>query len=300
MLLEKLKKLNKILFKNLALLIILCIFLYIFIGNNNTTHDQFYNNQYAGEPYTERLMVDEFNSAPMLKSNMGLGTTYKAGSKVVKGYGLSIEVEDTLNIYSIISNEMTKVGGFIDSFNSYNYVGNELAYNFSLRIPTGKVDNVVNYFKSIGIVKNENSNSVDLTEQYSDNENRLKNLYSRRDRLRKMMENKTEKLSDILSVDRELSNVQIEIERLEKSNMKIDKSVEYSKLELSILPKVKVNTLNNSQWQISTSWNKAINKFIILGQKSIDCIFQFITLLPIIIVFVALIFLIKKFTNKTN
>lgn len=293
MLLEKLKTLNKILFKNLSLIIILCILLYIFIDNDNINNSPIYSDQYAGESYAERL------SAPMLKSSMNM-ETYETGSKVVRGYGLSIEVKDTSNIYSVISTEITKVEGFIDSFNSYNYTGNELAYNFSLRIPTDKIDNIIGYFKSLGIVKNENSDAVDLTEQYSDNENRLKNLYSRRDRLRKMMENKTEKLSDILAVDRELSNVQIDIERLEKSNTKIDKDVEYSKLELSILPKIKVNTLNDSQWQISTSWSKAVNKFIMLGQKSIDYIFQFITLLPIIIVFATLIFLIKKFTNKTN
>jgi len=283
MLLEKIKKLNN----HIVIIIILFVLLYIFIGNNNKADNQ----------YIAKQDIEESYNAPMLKTSMR-AVNYEVESKIVRGYGLTIEVKNTSNIYSVIIDEMTKVAGIINSFNSYNYTENDLAYNFVLEIPTDKIDSSIEYFKSLGIIKNENSNADDLTEQYSDNENRLKNLYSRRERLRKMMENKTEKLSDVLAVDRELNNVQTEIERLEKSNKKIDKNVEYSKLELTIEPKIKVNSLNDSQWQVSTSWNKAINKFIIFGQKSIDYIFQFITLLPIIIIFVLLVVLVKKIKNK--
>ena len=71
-------------------------------------------------------------------------------------------------------------------------------------------------------IKSDNIYIVD--DDFLYNENRLKNLYARRERLRKMMNEKTDKISDILSVDRELSNVQLEIERLEKNNKNIDKN----------------------------------------------------------------------------
>ncbi|MDD2840666.1 MAG: DUF4349 domain-containing protein [Rickettsiales bacterium] len=295
MLIEKIKVANKFLFKNIVIVVFLLVLLYIFIGSDDK------NNQYDGQQqYATRSLDASNNSIPMLKaSSMSVGN-YEIGSKIVKGYGLTIEVKDTSNIYSLITNEVAKVNGFVDSFYSYNYVKNELAYNFVLKIPTEKIINNIEYFKSLGLIKNESSDATDLTEQYSDNENRLKNLNSRRDRLRKMMDNKTEKLSDILAVDRELSNVQIEIERLENTNQKIDTNVEYSKLELNILPEIKVSSLNNSEWRVSTSWKKAVNKFIIFGQKGIDYTFEFITLLPIIIIFIILILLIKKITNKTK
>ena len=113
-----------------------------------------------------------------------------------------------------------------------------------------------------------------------------------------MMDEKTDKLADVLAVDRELTNVQNEIERLEKNNKNIDKNVDYSSLELSILPKVKINSLNNSNWQVSNSWNNAVNDFILFGQKSIDFLFKIITFLPVIIILVIFGLLIKKIFLK--
>jgi hypothetical protein len=292
MLIEKIEKLSNFLFKNIVIVILLLVLLYIFIGTKDA------NNNIPQPQYAVNSDIS-YGGSPMLRASMNVGN-YETNSKVVKGYGLTVEVENTSNVYSLVVNEIAKVNGFVDSFNSYNYIGNELAYSFVLRIPANKVVDYVDYFKSLGIVKNESSDAVDLAEQYSDNENRLKNLYLRRERLRKMMENKTEKLSDVLAVDKELSNVQIEIERLENSNKKIDINVEYSKLELNILPKVKISSLNNSEWQVSTSWKKAVNKFVLFGQKSIDYIFEFITLLPIIIGFAILVFAIRKVVYKIS
>ena len=43
--------------------------------------------------------------------------------------------------------------------------------------------------------------------------------------------------------------------------------------------KIKINSLNNSNWQVSNSWNNAVNDFILFGQKSIDFLFKIITFL---------------------
>ncbi len=292
MLIEKIEKLSNFLFKNITVIIVLLVLLYIFVGTKNTNSDTM-QLQYAGNPDIS------YGGSPMLRASMNAGN-YETNSKVVKGYGLSIEVDNTANIYSLVADKVAKANGFIDSFNSYNYIGNELAHSFVLRIPADKIINYIDYFKSLGVVKNESSNAIDLGEQYLDNENRLKNLYLRRDRLRKMMENKTEKLADVLAVDKELSNVQIEIEKLENLNKKIDTNVEYSKLELNVLPKVKISSLNNAEWQVSTSWKKAVNKFVLFSQQGIDYVFQFITLLPIIIGFAILVFAIRKIVYKIN
>ena len=247
-----------------------------------------------------------FNSSPKIATSRMMAmsadsiSTYNSvnNSKVIKTYSLSIEVENSKNIYSQVQDEIKKLNANIERFNSYNYFENELAYNFTLKIPTEKINEAISYFKNLGIVKNESSNSIDVGNEYSDNENRLKNLYARRERLRKMMNEKTDKISDILSVDRELSNVQLEIERLEKNNKNIDKNVDYSTLELNVFPKIQINSLNNSSWQISTSWKNAVNNFIIFGQKSIDYAFKIILFIPIIFFIIVLAFVAKKIKNK--
>lgn len=289
---EKLEKINNFLLKNIVLLIVLLVILYLFLGNkgsNNINTNYAKNSQdFVAAP---RLMAANAGDSMMTKS-------YNSTSKIIKSYALTIEVNDSNDIYLKVENEINNLNASIIRFNSYNYFENELAYDFTIKIPTNEIQNAINYFKTLGIVKNESSNAIDVGNEYSDNENRLKNLYARRDRLRKMMNEKTDKLADVLAVDRELTNVQNEIERLEKNNKNIDKNVDYSSLELSILPKIKINSLNNSNWQVSNSWNNAVNEFISFGQKSIDFLFKIITFLPVIIVLVIFGLLIKKIFLK--
>lgn len=288
---EKLEKVNNFLLKNIVLLIVLLVVLYLFIGNkNNNNIDANYANN-----------SQDFVAAPQLmaaNAGDGMAKSYNSTSKIIKSYSLTIEVNDSNDIYLKVENKINNLNASIVRFNSYNYFENELAYDFTIKVPTNEIENAINYFKTLGIVKNESSNAIDVGNEYDDNENRLKNLYTRRDRLRKMMNEKTDKLADVLAVDRELTNVQNEIERLEKNNKNIDKNVDYSSLELSILPKIKINSLNNSNWQVSNSWNNAVNDFILFGQKSIDFLFKIITFLPVIMVLVILGLLIKKIFLK--
>ena len=72
----------------------------------------------------------------------------------------------------------------------------------------------------------------------------------------------------------------------------------YSTLELNVFPKIQINSLNNSSWQISTSWKNAVNNFIIFGQKSIDYAFKIILFIPIIFFIIVLAFVAKKIKNK--
>lgn len=289
---EKLEKINNFLLKNIVLLIVLLVILYLFLGNkNNNNIDANYTNNSQDFVAAPRLMATNM-------SDGGVAKSYNSTSKIIKSYALTIEVNDSNNIYLKVENEINNLNASIIRFNSYNYFENELAYDFTIKVPTNEIQNAINYFKTLGIVKNESSNAIDVGNEYSDNENRLKNLYARRDRLRKMMDEKTDKLADVLAVDRELTNVQNEIERLEKNNKNIDKNVDYSSLELSILPKIKINSLNNSNWQVSNSWNNAVNDFISFGQKSIDFLFKIITFLPVIIILVVFGLLIKKIFLK--
>ena len=105
---------------------------------------------------------------------------------------------------------------------------------------------------------------------YRDNESRLKNLQARRDRLRKLMDKETDKLSDILEIDRELANVQTEIENLERMLKRQDVDVAYSTLNLSINPEPQIGDFTTPDWSPKRSWRGAINDLINSSQKIFD------------------------------
>lgn len=288
------EKINNFILKNLLFLILIIVLLYIFVGFGGPKTEIMPADSYAMA--NERMMMANDSAPMMMKSAAGF--PMNSAQKVTKSYNLSIEVKSTDKIKSFIDSEIVKVEGVVDNFNSYLYSGNDLAYNYSLRIPSKNIEESIKYFKTLGIIKSESSSANDATERYEDNSNRLKNLYVRRDRLRKMMESKTEKLNDILAVDRELINVQSQIESLENANKKIDTNVLYSRLDLSVLPEIKFEDFNNSVWRVDNSWKIAVNDLIVFGQKSVDFGFKLIVFLPVIIVVVIIFFGIKRIFRK--
>ena len=296
---DKLRKINNFIVENLFILIVLCLIFVLFTRNNNAIG---ISKQYNAENAME--YANDMASAPMLMSSMSNGSAKmatmsrnlnKSSSKIVKSFSLSIEVKNVEKIKDEVEKKINEIHGQTNNFYSYTYGNsNQLAYNFNIQIPSDVLEQTIVYFKTLGLVKSESSSAVDMQERYTDNENRLKNLYARRDRLRKMMESKTEKLSDVIAVDRELNNVQNEIEALERSNKVIDTNVSLSSVDLSILPEVKIENFNNTQWQLSTAWKQAINDLIIFGQKAVNYGLKIVVFLPVIIIILGIVYILKR------
>lgn len=303
MLLNVINKINKFLIDNLFVLLVVCLLLFLFTRNGNGSVVPQYNVESAnnGLMVANTLSYDAMDSvaAPrvMMAKSAGAVNTISSqeNSKLVKSFNLSIEVKNVEKAKNKVENKVKELNGLINNFNSYTYRNSsQLAYNFNLQIPYDKVDSFVIYLKELGLIKNESSSIVDMQETYADNENRLKNLKVRRDSLRKMMNTKTQKLSDILAVDRELNNVQNEIESLERRNQKIDNDVQLSRVNLSLVPEVIISKFTNPQWQLSTSWRQAVNQLIVFGQKTVDYGLKILVFLPVIILVIFVAYFVKK------
>ncbi len=299
MIIEKFEKMNNFLMKNILVIIAILILLYLFMGFSSSDIQPMPMQEAQYDMVISPRMAKMSDSSPMMLSARNYASTGVGSSeKIVKNFALSIESSDVEKAKSIVEDEVKKLNGLLDNFYSYNYSGNELAYNFSIRIPADKSDEAIEFFKTLGIIKSESSSAANVSEEYSDNKEKLKNLYLRRDRLREMMKVKTQNLSDVIAVDRELNNVQNSIDMLENANKKIDSNVSYSRIDLSIIPEVNIDNFNNSQWRISTSWKSAVNSLITFGQKSVDYGFKFITFLPVIIIVIILLLILKTILQK--
>jgi hypothetical protein len=204
------------------------------------------------------------------------------GNKISKNLNMDIEVKNIKSVKGDVEKRANNVGGSVDNFYSYEFY-NKTAYNFYIKIPVEKLDEFSNYIKSLGVLKSENFSSIDKTDSYTDNMNRLKNLRIRRDSLRKLMIDEAKQVADIISIEKELNNVQMEIERFEKNNQKIQDSVDYSVVNLTITPKVVVGA-NGMGWDFSRSVGNALNVFIKFCQKFVDYFIILIMFVPLALV----------------
>ena len=121
----------------------------------------------------------------------------------------------------------------------------------------------------------------DITSQYQDTEAQIENLKVRRDGLRDLLETRTNKLSDLLSVDRELSSVQQQIERLERTQKSRDNQVAYSVINFSVQPEPQIGDVANPHWSVDRSWRQSVNKLIVSLQDIADKAIYAVVFAPI-------------------
>lgn len=269
------KKANDFIKENIILFLIVVFVLYKVLYNSNTPQNNIPQPLARNYVATKTMALDS-----------AVDFTNK---KIAQNFSLTLSVDNIVKYQENIAELVKKYNGYIENFNSYTN-NNKQVLSLNIKVPSKNVNNYIKDIKGDNYVKSESYYTIDYTERYNDNENRLKNLYTRRDKLRNMM-NTAKNITDIIAVDKELNNVQLEIERLEKNNLNIDKDVEYSNVNLTIEENIK-NIDNN--WSIKKSINEAINLLVIVCLALLNCLIIFITFLPLILLFIFLLFLIKK------
>ena len=104
----------------------------------------------------------------------------------------------------------------------------------TLRIPTGQMDGALTEIKSLGHVEDESQNGEEVTAQYVDLQARLANARHTEQRLTEVLQQRTGKLSDVLTVETEIARVRGEIEAMEAERKSLATQVAFATLNLTL------------------------------------------------------------------
>ena len=103
-----------------------------------------------------------------------------------------------------------------------------------LRVPAERFDEVVNGLSPLGKLEGVNVSVQDVGEEYTDVAARVANAKRLEARLVELLANRTGKLSDVLTVERELARVREEIERYEGRMRYLRVRTAYSSLTITV------------------------------------------------------------------
>jgi uncharacterized protein DUF4349 len=105
---------------------------------------------------------------------------------------------------------------------------------WKVRVPAGRFDAFMAEVVRLGELQRIHSDSEDVTEEYYDLEARLSNKRVEEQRLLKHLRDSTARLQDILAVERELSRVREEVERLQGRLRQLGDLTELSTVTVTI------------------------------------------------------------------
>lgn len=165
--------------------------------------------------------------------------------KIIKSAYIELEVETGSfedNLFNI-SNLAEQNGGFVSDTQSFSDPEGKLTSGrIVIRIPQDRFSSVVDKIKVLGTVKNISISGQDVTQEYVDLESRLRNLNAQEKVLLDLME-KSKTVKDSIEVQRELSNVQSEIEVIKGRMNYLDNLISFSTIEVYLREPEPIKTI---------------------------------------------------------
>jgi hypothetical protein len=136
--------------------------------------------------------------------------------------------------------------------------------SLELRVPSARFDAVVNGLGPIGKLESVNVTAEDVGEEYVDLTARIANARRLEARLVQLLASRTGRLTDVLSVERELARVREEIERYEGRLRYLQSHVSVSSLTVVVHEPPPVVASRPGQNVIAEAFVEAWRRFVLL------------------------------------
>lgn len=172
--------------------------------------------------------VPEQSKAAYGNSSDQTTSTSTSESKKIINCQIQITVDNLTNAAEEIENMAKNMGGYIEN----SEVNDSYCYS-TVRIPSNNFDSFVLLIDKKYEIKDKRIESVDITEQYVDNDARLKNMKAQEAQMLEVYK-KANTVEDILKVQSQLTEIRGNIESLEAKKQLWDRQVQYTTIKVSI------------------------------------------------------------------
>ncbi len=156
-----------------------------------------------------------------------------SGDKIIYRQNLSMETDNLYQTIDKMEQDLDRYGGHIHRYQVISEKDEAPRGDFTLRVPSESLKAFVDSMRNYGVFTQEVLESDDVSDTYYDIEANLRNQTIQERRLLDLLED-AENLSDILTLESELSRIRREIERLQGTLNRLDDQVRFSTLYLSI------------------------------------------------------------------
>ena len=151
----------------------------------------------------------------------------------IKTWYIEISTEDYDQTMSMIKTNIPEYNGYVDSENEQSYRNSQRNNNMVIRVPAEKAEELVAELEKSGTVTSKSSSQEDVTYEYIDVDSRIRALRTEQKTLEGLMEQSAD-IEVILKVQKELTDVNHEIERFESQKRYLSNRVSYSSIEVYV------------------------------------------------------------------
>lgn len=181
---------------------------------------------------SESDKYDDESNKPSSKDKTSIKTDIKNSieieRKIIKTGNIGLDVKDLQETEKKLEIKIKEYGGYISSSSLYTTTG-----SIVLKIPSDKFDGFVQIVTEFGKITNKSVEAQDVTKKYYDIKKRIETKKILQQRYESYLKNAS-KVDELLSIERELNNVTVEIESMELELKTLSHLVAYSTLTLNL------------------------------------------------------------------
>jgi hypothetical protein len=202
------------------------------------------------------------SSASASLSQFGPGTPSGIPAMLVRTGHASLQVDSLDVALAHIRAGAQRVGGYVAGTQLTGGEVQRREATVQLRVPSARFDEVVAGLSPLGKVENLTVETQDVGEEYADIEARIANARKLEQRLIDLLANRTGKLSDVLTVERELARVREDIERMEGRMRYLANRASFSSLTLAVHEPLPILAQRPNATRIGAAFREAWNNFV--------------------------------------
>lgn len=217
---------------------------------------------------------------------------------IIRSGTMSIEVDKYDETESKIRDIVKKYNAYITNTSASLNPGGKKQGTITIRVPSEKFDGLLDELRKSGKEVNENISGKDVTEEYMDSEARLKTQKQLEERLLKLLDEKTARLTDVVDVEQKLSGVRENIEKTEGRMKYLKDQAAYSTIAVSVYEPslLQTSTGGGFFYELEQSIKRGLNGFTLILSGIITVI---IAVLPVAVpVYLIIYFVIRYFRKR--
>lgn len=223
-----------------------------------------------------------------------------ANRLVVQESSLSLVVKDVREVGDKIMEKAKEVGGFMVS-SSLSKPEDAPYANVIVRVPAEKLKEVLDYYRGLAIkVSSENLYGYDVTDQYVDIEARLATLNKTKAKFEEILA-QAFKVSDLLEVNRELINLQNQIDNLKGQQKYLEQTAKLAKITVYLsTDELALPYAPTQAYRPSVIIKQAVRSLIATLRKVVTAIIWIAVYIPVWILILLGYLLVKKVLKRVK
>ena len=184
---------------------------------------------------------------------------------VIRTAQLAIEVTSVDKALGMVRDIAARGDGFVSNSNTrVERVNdqNQTVADLTLQVRSIAVDSVISELRGLGDVTSETSGSQDVTEEYVDLGSNLRNLQATESAILKLMDKATQ-IQDVLSLQRELTNIRGQIERIQGRRTYLEHRTDMATITVALRPQGASTPQPRAAWDplaaAQRGWQASLN-----------------------------------------